>query len=456
MRRFISLSILLFAWTWGASSSGEESESPPVAPPGEGTEAPPPGIEDPFAGEPGPSEAPPEAQPPAPAEPTAPAEGTPTAPPAEETPTAPPAEGTPPAAQPEALPPPPIEAAAPELAEEEEEAAESEEAAGAAEGEEERHRVGSEQQYTNALPFRNTVLIYENIFSVAQLDRGYQQTYNPYYAMSLSLQPRWYFTDELSIRLRFDIEGELTDADDTSNYHETRVSDLYLDLVYNPIYTIPRLDLGIGLGLRALFPTSLESQAESRYVGLSPDLRLARVFDVLDGLTISYQFRYTKYLNRYTTMQRDTNPYECTGDDPGCMANWQLGDPARSHGFSNWIQLDLEFLSEQWRPMTFSVSVIFLNYLTYEVPEAEVELMGGQTVSVDHIEDPVNHVAFIWYTFELGLDITDYLSVAIGASTYNPQLAADSTYREPFFNRYTRIYVDLSLDVERVVAAIRR
>jgi hypothetical protein len=339
---------------------------------------------------------------------------------------------------------------------------ETPEAEGAAEGaspeagsdESERIRQGGEETWSDALPFRGTMLIYENIFNAYQLNRGADRTYNPYYAMSLSARARWYFRDPLSLRLRFDVEVELTDADDTTDYQETRVSDLTLDLVYNPVYTIPALGVDLGLGVRAVFPTSLQSQAETRYMGLGVDLRLSRTFDVLDGLVIGYVFRYTKYLNRYTTMERETNPYACSPNQPDCLANHQLGDPSRSHGFTSDILLELNF-AERVRPMALSFNLIFLNYLTYEVPEATVELMGGQTAVVEHIEDPQNHQASIWFVVDYTIELTQYLALSVGASTLWPQLAPDSTYRTPLFNRYTTVYLDLSLDIERLVAAVR-
>lgn len=342
-------------------------------------------------------------------------------------------------------------------------AAPAEPGPGEEDAETERLRVGSEEIYGDALPFRNTRLVYENIFNAYQLNRGSELSYNPYYAMSLSIQPRWYFTDALSARLRLDVETELTNADDTTDYHETRVSDLNLDLVYDPIVEIPVAGITVGAGFRFGFPTSPESQAATRYLGLGPELRLARVFPVLDGLLLAYNFRYQKYLNRYTTLQRETNPYGCTREEPYCE-HGQAGDYARSHGFFNTITLSLDFLRGIWRPMNFSVMVSFMNYLTYEPTDTTVTISGGQEVRVptdpDSLTyaptDPVTHQAAIWYVFELGLEITDYLAVALGASTLSPQLAPDSSYRTPFFNRYTNLYVDLTLDVERLVSVFRR
>ncbi len=314
----------------------------------------------------------------------------------------------------------------------------------------------SEETWSDSLPFRNSRLVYENVFNAYQLNRGSDLSYNPYYAMSLSIQPRWYFLDNVSARLRLDIETELTNADSTSDYHETRLSDLNLDIVYDPIVMIPGAEISVGAGFRFSLPTSLTSQAASRYLGLGPDLRLARVFPVLDGLVLAYNFRYLKYLNRYTTLQRETNSYGCSGSYPTYCEHGQNGTRAAVHGFFNTIVLSLDFLREIWRPMNFTIAVVFMNYLAYEASDATVTLMGGQQVPVDHIEDPVTHRASNWYVFDLGIEITDYLGLSIGASTYTPQLRPDSTYEQPFFNRYTTLYVDLSLDLERLVAVFRR
>lgn len=421
--------VSLVAW-------GEEAQTPPPeAPPAESTE-PAQGDEGETGAAETQSQPQPEAAPPAPA-------------PAPE-----------PVAAPEAAPEatPAVTVVQPELTQpdeaEEAEAAEGEPAA-ETEGST-RIRLGGEETYSDALPFHGTTLIYENIFNAYQLNRGNDLTYNPYYAMSLSARARWYFTDPLSLRLRFDLEAELTDADDTTDFQETRVSDLFVDLVYNPIYTIPAIDVDIGLGVRAAFPTSLQSQAETRYLALGVDLRLTRTFDVLDGLVIGYIFRYTKYLNRYTTLQRETNPYPPSRPDAdgAAFANHQLGDPAQSHGFLNDILIALSF-AERVKPMSISLNLSFLNSLTYRVPEAMVETMGGHQVPVEHIDDPQNHRALIWFILDYTIELTPYLALSVGASTLWPQLAPDSTYRTPLFNRYTNVYLDLALDIERLVAAVR-
>jgi hypothetical protein len=340
-----------------------------------------------------------------------------------------------------------------------------------------RRRVGTEEAWADALPFRNSSITYENVISNRTIYQGDDLTYNPYYAMSVSLRPRWYFTDAFSTRLRFDVETELTNADNTTTYREPRVSDIYLDFVYDPIVKIPGVGVSVGAGLRFSLPTSVESRAQTRYLGIGPELRLARVFSVLDGLTMAYSFRYTKYINRQDMVSRSSNPYtdgrptspvgpqsdpmleaayfatpavQTAGMDP----HDHSGVPALSQAFTNTLMVRVDFL-RRYVPMSFTVMTAFLNGLTYGVPEHTTEVSGTDH-TVAHIADPTTHRPSIWYVVDLGVEITDFLSASVGASTLSHQLAPDATYRTPFFNRNTNLYVDLSLDVERFVALFRK
>jgi hypothetical protein len=189
-------------------------------------------------------------------------------------------------------------------------------------------------------------------------------------------------------------------------------------------------------------------------MGLGGDFRLGRGFDVLDGLVLSYLFRYVNYFNEYTTIQRETNPYPCSPSDPACDSWGQTGDPSRNWQILNAGTIQLRF-ADRVRPMAFTVAVGIYNTRYYEPTEAEVTLSGGQTVSVEHIDDPTSTVNTMYYLFEYGINITQWMSIAIGANTSNPQLDPSSNYRTPFFNRYTNLYLDMTFDIERIVASFR-
>lgn len=310
--------------------------------------------------------------------------------------------------------------------------------------------VERESGLNKSLFFKGSTITYENTFSAYSLDESAQISYNPYYAMSFSFRPVFALWRDLVLNLRLDLEVELTNADDTTYYHEPKFSDTFAAISYMPIYTIPYLGIDVGAAFNLVFPTGLESLAESRYLGFGPELLLSKKFDLLEGLTLSYSFRYLKYLNEYTTLQRDTNPYICpTSSGPECYAHGQLGDPSHSMLFRNDLSVKMDFF--KW--LSFTAEVLFYNYLNYDVTKDTITIDGDE-IPIDSIDSPQNHVASIWYVVDVTFTPLDYLSFSIGTSTFSPQLNPDSTYRQPFFNRDTNFYVDVTLDLEKLTISL--
>ncbi len=66
-----------------------------------------------------------------------------------------------------------------------------------------------------------------------------------------------------------------------------------------------------------------------------------------------------------------------------------------------------------------------------------------------------NRRSSIWYTIDISYSPLPYIGFSLGTSTLNPQLAPDSSYYAPFFNRYTQVYFDVTLTIDEVVQAIR-
>ena len=66
-----------------------------------------------------------------------------------------------------------------------------------------------------------------------------------------------------------------------------------------------------------------------------------------------------------------------------------------------------------------------------------------------------NRRSSIWYLVEVSYSPLPWLGLALGTSTFNPQLTPSSEYRAPFFNRYTQVYFDISLTIDQLVQSIR-
>jgi hypothetical protein len=372
---------------------------------------------------------------------TPPAEGEETT--VEET-TAAPEEGA--AAEVEATPPteetaPPAEAEAEEPAVEAEVAVETEPPAGAA------AEVGleAEAKPEKPSPFRNSYVIYENTFSAYSLNKKAQLTYDPYYAMSYSFRPRYYIYQGLYVALRWDLEQELTNADDTTRKHQVMWTDVILDLAWTGVYKIPAVDVLITPKIRIALPASLASQAHTMYLSLGPGFDLVRIFDVWGGITLEYSFRFTKYFNEYTSTLSEEPVLACPEKGP-CQYD-VMGPQNASWQFLNDFYLEIRPINQFY----FGATVEVRNYLNYKVPRAEVETLTG---TVDIPSTGTRHSGYMWYIFEFGYDIKPYLTVSLGTNTYNPMLNPDSEYYPPFFNRFTNIYLDLSLDMDGMINAI--
>ncbi len=293
--------------------------------------------------------------------------------------------------------------------------------------------------------FRNSYFLYENVFSAYSLKKDADLTYNPYYAMSYSIRPRYYLWKGLYLGLRWDLEQELTDSDSTTKKRQVMWSDVIIDLNWSNAYKIPAIDFIINPKIRIALPASLESQARTQYLSLGPGFDLVRIFDVWGGITIWYAFRYTKYFNQYSSALSEEPVLNCPEKGP-CRYD-VMGPQNPSHQFLNDFIFEIRPLDQLY----ISVTVEIRNYLLYELSDAEYETAGG-TQTKDH--EGTSHRGYMWYLFEIGYDVLPYLTLALGTSTYNPMLSPESEYYAPFFNRYTNIYFDVAIDIDGMIHGI--
>jgi len=310
--------------------------------------------------------------------------------------------------------------------------------------------TGEEQGEQELLPYRGSSIVYENAFTAISLDPSYEPDYNPSYVMAWSFNPRYYIYDQLSARLGFSVEQELTNSDWTQSEYEPTISDISLGFFYSPFYTIPVLDVKLGAGLSFGFPTSKMSQARTLYFSLAPSLSLRRGFDVLGGLQLSYSFRYSKNFNKYTGSVADDAQFPCPLDLADRTECFNMGSRNPSMSFSNTFDVSIYWTDRLYT----SVSVGVINTLLYPVAPAEIDTMGGP-VEVDEASDNTDHRGSMSYGIELGYDAWDFMSFALGVSTSNSQLMDDGSIRAPFFNRFSSIYFDIALSVDGLVQTIQ-
>jgi hypothetical protein len=296
------------------------------------------------------------------------------------------------------------------------------------------------------VPWRGSQVVLRNALSAISLSRSAEQTYNPYYAMTWGFRPWWWFVDWLYVRADLEVVHELTEADETTYANEALLEDLHLAVGGSGLWTIPYVGVHLSADLVLTLPTSKASQARTLVLGLGPGFRLSRSFPLLKGLIVGYNLRVTPYFHRYTTSERETPLI------PGCSGGLGGCDPYLNTGVRNPM---VRFVQ------TVDVSQRFFSWLgaSLALGHAIDWLHGVSDAPVDVSHEPVEDQNRRFLTFfELAVSYSpiDLLEIALGYSALHPQLAPDSTYYVPFFNRYSVFFLDLKLQAEGVVSRLRR
>jgi hypothetical protein len=293
-------------------------------------------------------------------------------------------------------------------------------------------------------PWRGSELIYRNTISALTLDPSAELTWNPYYAMSWTIKPRWWFDDVWYAGARLDLTREISEADDTTYAGETQVGDLLLVAGASDFVTVPGAGIDVSADFIVTTPTSKLSQARTLVLGLGPGVKIGRTFDLGGDFSLVYHVRFTSFLDRYTTAETETPIIPtCARSEAGCESFVNTG--VRNPQWRVQHGIDLS-----WQPLEWlGASIGFEHYVDWLYPIAADD--PRISLATDSPTDQRHSSAF---GFEATFTPLPSLEVGLGYETVSPQLAPDSTYYNPFYNRYTTLYLDLRLEVDGLVAQI--
>jgi hypothetical protein len=311
------------------------------------------------------------------------------------------------------------------------------------------------------VPWRGSLFTYEHSFNAISINKGHDPYWNPYYAQTLDFKPRFYPTENLYLAARLILEIELTQSDETNHAREWTVSDLTLDVGYsNKKLTIPVVGIDFKPSVRFTFPTSIVSRNRSLVTGIGPSVALSRELKLLKGnvlssLELTYAFRPTKNFQKYAYAQVDIADLYCANvSRPECQ---HQGKRNVSWRFSNYFGAKLQILKK----LSLGADLFIFNDLLYKIPPQSYEDVlknesysgSGASLAVD--ESRINHRALLWAIFDISYDVLDWLTLSVGTSTYHAELAPDSTYYAPFFNRFTNFYFDVTIPIDAFVEQIQ-
>jgi len=291
-------------------------------------------------------------------------------------------------------------------------------------------------------PWRGSEIAYRNSVTAISADPSAELTYNPFWGMALELAPRYSFDDVWSVAAALEIQREVTEADDTTRDNETLLGDLGLRVNASRFAKIPWVGVDVSAGVGLTLPTSLASQGDTLLFAVAPSLRLSRTFEgVLDGLTIGYSARFTKFFHEFTTSELESPliPGCFVGSSGSCDRFLNTGYRNVSFRMSNGLDVALDIVS--W--LSFSADfAIIVSWLHDDIEDERVS----------HVElEPQDERYALAADVGLSARWWKPLEVRLGAATVNPQLAPDGSRYAPFFNRFTTLYLDLRLDIAALV-----
>lgn len=287
--------------------------------------------------------------------------------------------------------------------------------------------------------FGGSFVTLRNVATALSVVKDGEPTYNPYYAMVLSLAPNWNVAKKVYIRGNLSFSRELTHEDWTTYSGETTLSDTNLTAGWRAL----RFDsIGLSAALEASvnLPTSKSSQARTLQAGTGLGVTAvwaAGNFAVIGIARAAYQW------HRYSTGENET-PWVagCSSTAVGC-------DPYINTGLRNPEWRISNFGIVAWSPLSWlgvNVQGGVISDLLYGMSSSKARF-GGVIPSAS---DGVNYRELMVYGLSAELRPHPALTIALGSETVNPQLAADSTYRAPFFNRFTTLFVDLQLAPDKL------
>lgn len=295
---------------------------------------------------------------------------------------------------------------------------------------------GSIQRGNANSPWRGSALSYEHVVSTISLDKGAELTYNPYYAHSLAIAPRYYLRDDLYVAALWTVEQELTDSDWTTRKHEPIWSDLMLDLGWSG-FAEPTTGIRLSGSLRLALPLSKLSQAQTQILSVAPTVRLSRTFPILNGLTVGWNTRYTQRFHEETSgRSEESGIVGCTREcdalrNLGLINAW--GDISTGPSVFLMVTDRLSFSGDmRWGKSWIYDSAETIDPITGEVIQGRSDLSGRYSTL---------------FLLSAGYELMDELTLSGGVVTASPQLKPDSTRRSPFFNRFTQVFVDLQVNL---------
>jgi hypothetical protein len=264
-----------------------------------------------------------------------------------------------------------------------------------------------------------------------------QLTYDPTVSMNFRLVPRFYLTDTLFLRVRQDLNVEVTNSNFDTYARQPLLSDTVVDLMRPALVNVE--GFVVTAGLRVTLPVSIASRYNNQIAGTgfvanlsygipNESLHLSVLFDV--SYTHNWASSNVPTFFSDANNRNDGSPTICPGGANGCPTGW----------FTNVSDAFLFGPTLLWVPdgekLNISATYYWLPRLAMPLGTQTVDTATG-TVS---LSDAKTHWrAFQFFGLSVAYDVLPWLNLSASYNTFTLQLSPNGKFRNPIWGPDTTV-----------------
>lgn len=276
--------------------------------------------------------------------------------------------------------------------------------------------------------WRNSIFWFDQSISAYTLAPEGQLTYDPTYSLNFRFMPRFYLTDKLFLRARFDLNVEMTESNFTTTNRQPMFSDIFLDLIAPGLIRFDHFT--ITAGARLVLPTSLQSIASKTYLGTGAFANISYNFDNIgEGFTLLLDTSFTGFFRGSNVAQSESG-YGCSSVDGGSGRVCNQAGGLTSSVYQFTIGPSINFMPIEHLNLFTTYS--FMMQQGAPLSDTTIQTSGGP-VSVRG--DGQTHTRNLqMFYFSIAYDITEWFNLNLYYMTFTTLYNPNGSVRNPLFN----------------------
>ena len=330
-------------------------------------------------------------------------------------------------------------------------------------------------------PFRGSTFLFDQSAATQSLHlENSEQSYDGFYGWWLSLRPRYNFDDHWRVQARIDYYKEFTNSQDTTYYREDVFGDIWTDLVYStPLAKEGRWkNTKVSAGLRALWPTSKQSQANGTYVTVGATAGVSQKFPIQGedakvlnsarlGLSVAYLHAFTQSTTAAAYGGFAGAPGQGVGDsglNPVSNYSFQTdqvtGQTLTKHQLYTILDGGLQITPK----LGLTLDWILINNWHYSPTTACVGTATGQVCPPRTGPGSGTDQQFTqlgWFIASADYEIIPEMSIGLGYYNLSNIVAYDGSIRGPFSGGFdnvfwspeARVFLDVTANLDKIFEA---